>query len=155
MYNLTTKKNNYAVGTPTIFDDVFGDFFKDSFLVNRPRRTTPLSNLIRSNSFYNVDETETDINIKVNVPSFDDNLTKEDIDVSYDGDTLTVQSNNEDSEEVKSNTPNRFYLQYRVRSSDYQIDSSKIEASLKGNILTVKLPKIETVDESVLKIEVK
>lgn len=152
MYNLVPKSST-PVLTSNLFDNWFDDIFSDTFRL-KPR-AVPLKNYIRTNSFYDVDETESEISIKVNVPTFNEDLSKEDIDVSYADGVLTIQHANESNNNSKTNTPSKFYLQYAVRSSEYEIDTSKIDASLKGNILTINLPKVETIDRNTLKIEVK
>lgn len=158
MYNLVSRR-----AVPNLWSGFFGDSFKEfddlfAGFYPSPNKTRGIPDLISSNGHYTVNQTDKEVEIKVNIPSFDEELSKKDIEVSYVDNMLTIQYNDANSDldvSSKTNAPSRFYLKYSVRSSEYDIDDSKIEASLKGNILTVKLPKFQTIENKSVRIEVK
>lgn len=93
--------------------------------------------------------------IKADLPG----LKEEDVDISVQGNTLTIRGERKQESEAKEKgfyRCERYYGSFQ-RSLDlpYPVDQSKIKASYKGGVLEVRLPKAEEAKAKKIKIEVK
>jgi HSP20 family protein len=103
----------------------------------------------------NIVETQKEYALEVVAPGFD----KTDFKVSLDQDILTISA--EKKEEVKDENKKQVRKEYNYRSFkrsftlDEKIDASAIEAQYVNGVLTLNLPKKETVKESPKEINIK
>ncbi len=96
---------------------------------------------------------ENSYTVELEMPGF----TKEDIDVQYNGDVLSIRAEHNESEE--KDEKNYFYRSRKSSSVNRQIrfsdvDDSKIDAEYQDGILKVILPK-KTQEEIVNRISIK
>jgi HSP20 family protein len=93
--------------------------------------------------------------VKADVPG----LKEEDVDISIQGNTLTLRGERKQESEVKEKgfyRCERYYGSFqRTIDLPFPVDQSKINASYKGGVLEVRLPKAEEAKEKKIKIAVK
>lgn len=134
MFNLIPLRPRMIDGWPDLFLD---DFFKtglDSFKAD-------------------INETENDYIVEADLPGF----AKEDIEVTFQHETLTISANRDElSEESKGN-----YLHKERRTGQLNrafvfenVDTDNIKAQYKDGVLKVNLPKKEVKSIEVQKIEI-
>ena len=91
--------------------------------------------------------------IKTELPG----IKKEDLDVTLEGDTLTIKAEKKEeeaAEESTYHTRERYYGHYfRSTTLPFHVDSDRISATFKDGVLELRLPKAEEVDAK--RIEVK
>ena len=103
----------------------------------------------------NVKETEKSYKLEVVAPGFE----KADFKVNLDQDLLTIEAEKKD--EVKEETEKHIRKEYSYRSFkrsftlDEKIDATNVEASYINGVLTLNLPKKETVKASATEIAIK
>ncbi|HMK26513.1 MAG TPA: Hsp20/alpha crystallin family protein [Chitinophagaceae bacterium] len=103
----------------------------------------------------NVKETEKTYQLEVVAPGFE----KTDFIINLDQDLLTISAEKKD--EVKNENEKQIRREYNNRSFkrsftlDEKIDATNIEASYVNGVLTLNLPKKETVKASATKIVIK
>ena len=112
-------------------DDVFDNFFKAE--PYRFRNTT---------SNHKIEHDEDGATLTMNVPGYNKKL----IDVSVDGDTLTIEGKS------NSGDTNGFTRRYTISDS---YDTEGIEASVVDGVLTLSLPYLEEVKPKKVKVKVK
>lgn len=87
-------------------------------------------------------QTDKQVKITAEVPGIDEN----NLDVSVQGDTITIKGLKEDSSEAKDeskrSTGRRYGTFERTMKLPYAVDSEKAEAILKNGVLTVTVPKL-------------
>lgn len=125
--------------------DNFDDFFNENFL-------SPFN--IMENSF-GVDLKETDENylIEADLPG----VKKEDIDVNFENNHLTISAKRDDStEEKKENYVRRERHYGEFKRSFYvdNVDENSINASFNDGVLKLVLPKLNKNKESKRKIDI-
>lgn len=102
----------------------------------------------------NINETEKGYNLEVVAPGFE----KADFKVSLDQDILTISA--EKKEEVKEENKKQVRREYSYRSFkrsfslDEKIDASAIDAQYVNGVLTLNLPKKETVKQAAKEINI-
>ncbi|MGE4357814.1 MAG: Hsp20/alpha crystallin family protein [Candidatus Omnitrophota bacterium] len=99
-------------------------------------------------------ETKDAVVIKADLPG----MKKEEINVSVQGDVLTIQGEKKKEEEVKDkhlHRVERFYgaFQRSINLPSY-VDTSKIKASYKDGVLEINLPKTEEAKSKGIKVEI-
>lgn len=130
-------------GHGDLFDRFFEDFGLPSFF-SEDRAFSPA---------FDVSETESDFVVKAEVPGID----QKNIDISFSNGLLTVSG--EKTHETKDenehyHTVERSYGSFRrTFRLPAEVDTEKVDATYKDGVLTVTLPKSETVKPK--KIEVK
>lgn len=90
--------------------------------------------------------------MKTELPGID----KEDVDVTLDGDVLTIKAEKKEevSEDARHHTRERYYGRYfRSTTLPFRVDADKVSASFENGVLELRLPKAE--DVKTKKIEVK
>jgi HSP20 family protein len=102
-----------------------------------------------------VSETDKALEIVADLPGMD----KKDINVSLDGDLLTIKG---EKKEVKEKKDKHFHTIERRSGSFYRalrlpvaVESDKIEANFKDGVLTLTLPKSKEAAKKVAQIEIK
>ena len=102
-----------------------------------------------------VSETDKALEIVADLPGMD----KKDINVSLDGDLLTIKG---EKKEVKEKKDKHYHTIERRSGSFYRalrlpvaVESDKIEANFKDGVLTLTLPKSKEAAKKVAQIEVK
>jgi HSP20 family protein len=129
-------------------DDIFNSFFRPSQLIEEARSTDVSPSI-------DIKERENDYLVSADMPG----VKKENIDVQVENGVLTVTGEVERAEDEKDGErvirQERFYGKY-VRSLRLgrQIDTTKIEASLKDGVLQLTLPKAEEVKPKKVAIKV-
>jgi HSP20 family protein len=137
-----------------MFENWFEDFWSRPF----PRLWRPNLARLRSMSFeapaLDVYEQKDDLIVKAEIPG----LTKDDIDITLDGNTLTIKGEKKKEEEVKDDDYYRCERSYGafLRSVDLPIavQTDKVNASFKNGVLEVRLPKTEEAKKNVVKVKV-
>ncbi|MDJ0921562.1 MAG: Hsp20/alpha crystallin family protein [Henriciella sp.] len=110
-------------------------------------------------SFINADldlsETDDSLELEIDAPGID----KKDIDISLNGQTLSVSGTREDKREEKAKDFHQIERSFgsfqRQITLPCEVDTSKIEASLKDGVLKIVMPKTEKAKDSAKKIPIK
>ena len=137
-----------------MFEDWFDDFWSRPY----PRlwrqgfaRLQPISLEAPAVDVY---EQKDDLIVKAEIPG----LTKDEIDISLDGSTLTIKGEKKKEEEVKEDDYYRCERSYGAfaRSIDLPVavQTDKVNASFKNGVLEIRLPKTEEAKKSVVKVKV-
>lgn len=142
--------NRYpASSRPTFFNnDIFNTYFRPSQLIEEARSTDLTPSI-------DIRERENDYLVSADMPG----VKKENIDVQIENGVLTVTGEVEQVEDEKDGErlirQERFYGKY-VRSLRLgkQINTGKIEASLKDGVLHLTLPKAEEVKPKKVAIKI-
>lgn len=129
MANLIKKSDFF---TPSVFKDFFEDeFFPERFL---RRRIAPPVNVSEDNEKYLVE---------ISAPG----ISKENIKVKLDGNTLTVSYDQETSDEVKEKNYHRKEFQKQSFSRSFtlpeNVKSDEIKSKHEDGVLSITLPKKE------------
>ena len=113
-------------------DDVFDRLFK----------AEPYIKQFTTTGTHNVEHNDDGATLTLNVPGYNKKL----IDVSVDGDTLTIEGKS------NSGDTNGFTRRYTISDS---YDTEGIEASVVDGVLTLSLPYLEEVKPKKVKVKVK
>lgn len=141
MSNNKLKKNE---GSQGYFPSLFTRFFSDDFMDFIAENNMPAINVKEKKKYFK---------IEVSAPGFE----KEDFDIRIDNNVLKITANNEkkiDHEDDDENVIRQEFISSSFSRSFVlpdNIDTENIEAEEKHGILTLKLPKIENVDENVVR----
>jgi HSP20 family protein len=85
-------------------------------------------------------------------------LTREDIDITVDNDTLTIRGEKKISSEVKEEQYHRIERHYGAFSRSFSlpptVDGTKVSADYKNGVLTVRLPLREEAKPRQIKVDV-
>ena len=128
-------------------DQVFGDFFgpTPSGMAATEAIWSPL---------VDVHETKEGIQLQVELPG----VKQEDIQVSIEGDTLTLKGERKREAEVKEDQYHRIERSYgrfvRTVLLPSVVDSSKVKATYRDGVLEIQLPKREEAKPKEIKVEV-
>ena len=95
-----------------------------------------------------------DLIVKAEIPG----LSKEDIDITIEGNTLTIKGQKKKEEEIKDED---YYRSERTfgaftRSIDLptEVKTDKVNASFKDGVLEIRLPKTEEAKKAIVKVKV-
>jgi len=125
-------------------DDLFNSFFGDWSLAGPERRVWPP---------LDVAESDNEIIVSTEVPG----CKAEDIDISVHGNALTISGEKKESQERKEK--GYYYVESNYGSFrrdlnlPSEVDPTKVDASCKNGVLTIKLPKAEKAKS--IKVKVK
>jgi HSP20 family protein len=126
--------------------------FEDSFV--RPSRFWP-ELLGRGELPIDMYQTAKDVVVKASLPG----VKPEEVDISITGDTLTINGEHKEEEEVKQEDYFRRERYYGAFSRSLilpvQIQSDKAEAVFENGVLTLTLPKAEEVKPKQIKVKAK
>jgi HSP20 family protein len=136
-----------------MFEDWFEDFWSRPF-----PRMWPGFGRLRGISLeapaLDVYEQKDDVIVKAEIPG----LTKDEIDITMEGNTLTIKGEKKKEEEVKEEDYYRCERTYGAfsRSIDLPVtvQTDKVNASFKNGVLEVRLPKTEEAKKNVVKVKV-
>ncbi|WP_055669953.1 heat shock protein Hsp18 [Desnuesiella massiliensis] len=145
MFDLIPFRKSNNLRRRDNFDDLFNDFFNENFL-------SPFN--MMENSF-GVDLKETDENylIEADLPG----VKKEDINVNFENNHLTISAKRDDStEEKKENYVRRERHYGEFKRSFYvdNVDENSINASFNDGVLKLVLPKLNKNKDSKRKIDI-
>jgi HSP20 family protein len=137
-----------------MFEDWFEDFWAKPF----PRLWRPRFARLRSISLeapaLDVYEQKDDLIVKAEIPG----LTKDEIDITLEGNTLMIKGEKKKEEEVKEEDYYRCERTYGAfsRSIDLPVavQTDKVNASFKNGVLEIRLPKTEEAKKNVVKVKV-
>jgi HSP20 family protein len=118
-------------------------------------RWTPTLYYHRSSIPMEMYETKDDLVIKAELPGF----RREDIDISLEGDSLTIKATSKSEELPEGATSylcERCYGEYsRAVTLPFAVDSGKVEATYENGLLHLRLPKSEEVKPKHIEVKVK
>jgi HSP20 family protein len=137
-----------------MFEDWFEDFWSRPF----PRMWRPGFGRLRGISLeapaLDVYEQKDDVIVKAEIPG----LTKDEIDISLEGNTLTIKGEKNKEEEVKEEDYYRCERTYGAFSRSIElpvaVQTDKVNASFKNGVLEIRLPKTEEAKKNVVKVKV-
>ena len=137
-----------------MFEAWFEDFWSRPF----PRMWRPGFGRLRGISLeapaLDVYEQKDDVIVKAEIPG----LTKDEIDISMKGNTLTIRGEKKKEEEVKEEDYYRCERTYGAFSRSIElpvaVQTDKVNASFKNGVLEIRLPKTEEAKKSVVKVKV-
>jgi HSP20 family protein len=146
---------------PRRFSDVermFEDWFQNFWSQPVPNLWRPDFWRLRPMSIetpaLDVYEEKDDLIVKAEIPG----LTKDEIDITLDGNTLTIKGEKKKEEEVKEEDYYRCERSFGsfLRSIELPLDlkSDKVNATFKNGVLEIRLPKAETAKKNVVKVKV-
>jgi len=99
-------------------------------------------------------EQKDDVIVKAEIPG----LTKEEIDISLEGNTLTIKGEKKEEEEIKEEDYYRSERTYGAFSRSIEppvaVQTDKVNASFKNGVLEIRLPRTEEAKKSVVKVKV-
>jgi HSP20 family protein len=137
-----------------MFEDWFEDFWSRPFpRLSRPgfARLRPISLEAPALDVY---EQKDDLIVKAEIPG----LTKDEIDISLEGNTLTIRGEKKKEEEVKEEDYYRCERTYGAFSRSIElplaVHTDKVNATFKNGVLEIRLPKTEEAKKSVVKVKV-
>jgi len=126
------------------FSKIINDLMENDFPTFRPNT----ANL----PAVNISETELSYHIELSIPGF----TKTDISIAIDGDTLTISGEKADETEENQKKYSRKEFSFQNFKRDFtmpdHIDNEKVAAKFEDGILSVEIPKKETVQATTRKI---
>jgi HSP20 family protein len=136
------------------FEDWFDDFGARPF----PRMWRPGFARLRGISLeaptLDVYEQKDDVIVKAEIPG----LTKDEIDISLDGNILTIKGEKKKEEEVKDEDYYRCERTYGAFSRSIElpvtVQTDKVNASFKNGVLEIRMPKTEEAKKNVVKVKV-
>jgi HSP20 family protein len=146
---------------PWRFSDVermFEDWFDHFWSRPLPRmwrpdfwRLRPISMTAPTLDFY---EEKDDLIVKAEIPG----MTKDEIDISLDGNMLTIKGEKKKEEEVKEENyyhcERTFGSFLRTVELPMGVKPDKVDASFKNGVLEIRLPKAEEAKKNVFKVKV-
>jgi len=131
---------------------VFEDFFRD---VEFPSLTFAEEGHAACSPRVDVTESDKDIRVTAELPG----IEEKDIDVSLSADLLTIRGEKKEEKEENVKGYYRMERSYGTFARSIplpcEVDAGRVEASFKGGILTVTLPKTAEVQKNVKTIPVK
>lgn len=137
-----------------LFEEWFEDFWSRPLIRRwRPNFTRLRSALLEAPAL-DVYEQKDDVIVKAEIPG----LTKDEIDITLEGNTLTIKGEKKKEEEVKEEDYYRCERTYGAfsRSIDLPVavQMDKVNASFKDGVLEIQLPKSEQAKKNVVKVKV-
>ncbi len=100
-------------------------------------------------------EDKNELVIKAEMPG----VKKKDLDISLDGDVLTLKAEKKEEKEVKDAThytrERRFGRYSRYMTLPARVDAEKVSATLKKGLLEIRLPKAEGPESKRIEVKVK
>ncbi|MDO9042304.1 MAG: Hsp20/alpha crystallin family protein [Desulfocapsaceae bacterium] len=151
MFDLSPFKRRSEV--PSVFSEM--DDLLQKMWVDFPFHNLEEDTNLSWSPRLDVSETDKALEIVADLPGMD----KKDINVSLDGDLLTIKG---EKKEVKEKKDKHFHTIERRSGSFYRalrlpvaVESDKIDANFKDGVLTLTLPKSKEAAKKVAQIEVK
>ena len=137
-----------------MFEEWFEDFWSRPF----PRMWRPDFWRLRQISLeapaLDVYDQKDDLIVKAEIPG----LTKDEIDISLEGNTLTIKGEKKKEEEVKEEDYYRCERTFGAFSRSVElpadVQADKVNASFKNGVLEIRLPKTEEAKKNVVKVKV-
>ena len=131
-------------GTMRLFDEGF----------SRPWRLIPAANGAGYEATFPVEvsETDSDIEVKASLPG----VKPEEVEITVTDDVLTIKAEHKDTSEEKKRDYYRREIRYgafqRSMSLPVSVDSDKAEATFDNGVLSLKLPKAESLRTKQIKV---
>ena len=143
------------------FSDVekmFEHWFEDYWSRPFPRLWRPNFARLRSMSLaapaLDVYEEKNELVVKAEIPG----LTKDEIDITLEGDTLTIKGEKKKEEETKDEDYYRCERTYgefsRTIEFPVAVQTDKVNATFKDGVLEIRMPKTEEAKKNVVKVKV-
>jgi HSP20 family protein len=137
-----------------MFEDWLEDFWARPF----PRMWRPGFGQLRAMALaapaLDVYDQKDDLIVKAEIPG----LSKEEIDISLEGNMLTIKGEKRKEEEVKEEDYYRSERAYGAFSRSIElpaaVQTDKVNASFKNGVLEIRLPKTEEAKTNVVKVKV-
>ena len=137
-----------------MFEDWFEDFWGRPF----PRLWRPGFARLRAISLQaptlDVYEQKDDVIVKAEIPG----LTKDDIDITLEGNFLTIKGEKKKEEEVKDDDYYRCERTYGAFSRTVElpvaVQTDKVNAAFKDGVLEIRMPKTEEAKKNVVKVKI-
>lgn len=137
---------------------MFEDWFEDFWARPLPRLWRPGFARLRSISLeapiLDVYEQKDELIVKAEIPG----LTKDEIDITIEGNTLTIKGEKKKEEEVKDDDYYRCERTYGAFSRSIElpvtVQTDKVNASFKNGVLEIRMPKTEEAKKNVVKVKV-
>ena len=130
----------------TTMDRLFDEGF------SRPRRLLPAEATSESAFAVEVSETEGDVEVKAALPG----IRPEDVEITVANDVLTIKAQHKTETEDKSRDYYRREIRYgafhRAFSLPVSVDADKAEASFDNGMLSLRLPKAESLRPKTIKV---
>ena len=127
--------------------------FEDSFI--RPSRYWPEVGAGESLLDLDIYQTDNDVVVKASIPG----VKPEEVDISLNGDVLTIKGEHKEEQEVKEENYLRKERRYGIFTRSIQIPvsvkSDKAEAVFEDGVLKLTLPKAEEVKPKQIKVKAK
>lgn len=128
--------------------DLFNEF------LDSVERGTTLSNVADFNPSVNTREGKEAYHVELDLPG----IKKEDVDVSVDGNILTISGSREFKDEVKEEDYYKIESSYGSFSRSFtlpqKVDAENIRAASSEGVLEIIIPKLDLPDDKVKKIEI-
>lgn len=127
------RKGNKGLNKGDYFNQLFNDFFDDGFL-------TPM-NFWQDSFRVDMKETDDAYSIEADLPG----MKKDDIEIIYDNNYLTICAKRNESVENKTDSyvrRERHYGEFKRSFYIDNVDESKVDASFNDGVLKLVLPKI-------------
>jgi HSP20 family protein len=137
---------------------MFQEWFEDFWSSPVPRFWRPSLARLRTMALeapaLDVYEQKDDLIVKAEIPG----LTKDEIDITLEGNTLTIKGEKKKEEEIKEEDYYRCERTYGAfsRSIDLPaaVHTDKVNASFNNGVLEIRLPKTEEAKKNVVKVKV-
>lgn len=129
-------------------NDLFNEF------LNSVEQSDTLSNVVDFNPSVNTREGKEAYHVEIDLPG----IKKEDVDVSVDGNVLTISGSRELKDEVKEEDYYKIESSYGSFSRSFtlpqKVDVENIRAASDDGVLEIIIPKLNVLNDKVKKIEI-
>lgn len=137
---------------------MFEDWFENFWARPLPRLWRPGFARLQSISLeapaLDVYELKEDLIVKAEIPG----LTKDEIDITLEGNTLTIKGEKKKEEEVKDDDYYRCERTYGAFSRSIElpvtVQTDKVNAAFNNGVLEIRMPKTEEAKKNVVKVKV-
>ena len=141
-------------GIERIFEDWFDDLWSPPAIRLRRPDFWPMRLRAFEAPALDVYEDKEDLIVKAEMPG----LTKEELDITLEGNTLTIKGEKKKEDEIKEDNYYRSERTFgsfsRMVELPIDVKCDKVNASFKNGVLEIRLPKTEEAKKNVVKVKV-